>query len=423
MEIRAIGTLVKLPVLILGTTIITSACSLMPWSSSDSDAENQTASSPWADSSTAQPAETAAPAPAAAMEAEPVPVENIRIKADYPRQYIVKKGDTLWDIAAMFLHDPWYWPEIWYRNPQVQNPHLIYPGDVLTLIYVDGRPQIQLSRAADGSEVVRIETPDKTADGLKITKLIPQARRTSLQAQIPTIPSDAIRQFLSRPNVVTKEQIDEAPYIVSSDEAHLILGADNRIYIRGELNKDRVRYGIYRRGEAFRDPETGEVLGYEVIYAGEARIDRYGNPATATITDSNREVLVGDMLMDTDASEINYLFYPKLPREEVQGQIISLFDAISSVASYQIVVINRGSEDGIDVGHVLATYYKGGEARDRYLARKQLPRGEAEKLMVTLPNERSGLMIIFKVFDRVSYGLIVESTRVIRRNDLVENPR
>ena len=127
--------------------------------------------------------------------------------------------------------------------------------------------------------------------------------------------------------------------------------------------------------------------------------------------------------MDSDQSEINYLFYPKIPKQDVTGQIISLFDAISSVASYQIVVINRGADAGIEVGHVLATYYKGGMARDKYLSRKQLKRGEAEKISVSLPNERSGLMIIFRVFDRVSYGLIVESTRVIRKNDLVKKPR
>jgi hypothetical protein len=361
--------------------------------------------------------------PMAASESTPVPAESIRIRADYPQEYIVKKGDTLWGIASKFLNDPWYWPEIWYRNPQVENPHLIYPGDILTLIYVDGRPQIQVSRAAEGEDVVRRDTRQKTDDGLKVIKLSPTARRTSRQEQIPSIPSDAIRQFLSRPKVVTREEIDDAPYIVASDEAHLLLAADNRVYIRGDLDKERVRYSVYRRGDAFTDPETGDTLGYEVIYGGDVRIDIYGNPATGTLTSTNREIYVGDILLDNDQSEINYLFYPKIPKQDVQGQIISLFDAISGVASYQVVVINRGADAGIEVGHVLATYYAGGEARDKYLSRKQFGRGEADKLMVDLPDERSGLMIIFRVFDRVSYGLIVESTRVIRRNDIVQKPR
>jgi len=401
-----------MPVIVIGAAIMTSACSTStPRSSTD------------ADTATVTEPETTAMAPAAASESTPVPVESIRIKADYPREYIVKKGDTLWGIAAKFLHDPWYWPEIWYRNPQVENPHLIYPGDILTLIYVDGRPQIQVSRAAEGEEVVRRETREKTDKGLKVVKLTPTARRTSRQEQIATIPSDAIRQFLTRPKVVAKEQIDDAPYIVASDEAHLLLATDNRVYIRGELDKERVRYSIYQRGDAFHDPETGDILGYEVIYAGDVRIDVYGNPATGILTSSNREIRIGDILLDNDQSEINYLFYPKIPKQDVKGQIISLFDAISGVASYQVVVINRGADAGIEVGHVLATYYAGGEARDKYLSRKKFNRGEEDKLMVNLPNERSGLMIIFRVFDRVSYGLIVESTRVIRKNDIVMKPR
>ena len=407
MDIRAIRAIIRHCLLVTGTAIMVSACSSTPKSmATDVPAPQETV---------AEPVE--------AMESEPVPVESIRIKADYPREYIVKKGDTLWGIASKFLNDPWYWPEIWYRNPQVENPHLIYPGDILTLIYVDGRPQIQLSRAAEGEDFIRRDTRETTDEGLNIVKLSPTARRTSRQAQIDTIPSDAIRQFLARPKVVTKEEMDEAPYIVSSDEAHLLLATDNRIYIRGDLDKERVRYSVYRRGDAFTDPETDEILGYEVIYAGDARIDVYGNPATATLTSTNREVLIGDLLLDSDQSEINYLFYPKLPKQDIQAQIISLFDAISGVASYQIVVINRGADAGVEVGHVLATYYRGGSARDKYLSRKKFRRGEGDKLVVDLPNERSGLMIIFRVFDRVSYGLIVESTRVIRRNDIVRNPR
>ncbi|HEY9052679.1 MAG TPA: LysM peptidoglycan-binding domain-containing protein, partial [Gammaproteobacteria bacterium] len=217
-------------------------------------------------------------APAPMAETAPVPVESIRIKADYPREYIVKKGDTLWDISSMFLKDPWYWPEIWQRNPQVENPHLIYPGDILTLIYIDGRPQIRVLAPEEGEDVIRREVTDDA--GKKVVKLTPTVRRSSRAAHIPTIPSDAIKQFLSRPKVIAKEELETAPYIVASDEAHLILGSDNRVYIRGELDKERVRYSVYRRGDEFVDPETGDALGYEVIYAGEARIDVYGEPST-----------------------------------------------------------------------------------------------------------------------------------------------
>lgn len=409
MDIRALGTHTGLPVLLLGAAILMSACASKPV---PAEPESQT-------QPTTEPAETTA----SATETAPASTQAIEIKADYPRHYTVKKGDTLWGIASKFLKDPWYWPEIWQRNQQVQNPHLIYPGDVLTLIYVGGYPQIQLSRAEEGEEVIRTETQDRTDAGLRVVKLTPGIRRSSRDQQIPTIPSDAINQFLTRPKVVSKEVIDEAPYIVASDEAHLILASDNRIYVRGELDKERVRYSIYRRGDELRDPQTNEILGYEIIYAGDARIDIYDEPATATIIRSTREILIGDFLMTTDKSAISHLYYPKIPEDEVNGQVVSLFDAISGVASYQIVVINRGAEHGMEVGHVLATYYRGGEARDKFLARKTIKRGEEDQLTVKLPNERSGLMMLFRVFDKVSYGLILDSSRVIRKLDVVQRPR
>ena len=391
----------------------------MPWSSSSS---SQTAPQTQAEPIAATPAVEQQES-VQATESAPVAAESIQIRADYPQQYTVVKGDTLWGIASKFLKDPWYWPEIWYRNKQVENPHLIYPGDILTLIYVDGRPQIQVTSARDGDEVIRRDTQARTESGLKIVKLTPNIRRTSRESQIPTIPSDAINQFITKPKVVTKEEIEEAPYIVSSDEAHLILGENNRIYVRGELDKERVRYSIYRKGDEFKDPETKEILGYEIVYAGEARVDVYGDPATATITSSTREILVGDFLMSTDKSDYTPLFYPKAPSIEIDGHIISLFDAISGVASYQVVVLNRGSDQGLEIGHVLATYYKGAEARDKYLKRKKLKRGEVRETTVDIPEERSGLMMVFRVFNRVSYALILESTRVIRKHDVFRRPR
>lgn len=374
------------------------------------------------------------PRPFESSESAPIATESFRVKADYPQKYTVKRGDTLWGIASKFLKDPWYWPEIWQRNPQVQNPHLIYPGDILTLIYVDGVPQIQVTRpitqtviteTPDGREeaVVRTETMATTRSGLKVVKLSPAIRRTSREEQIPSIPSDAIRQFIARPRVVTLDVIEKAPYIVASDEAHLILGTDNRVYIRGELDKERVRYSVYHRGDELRDPDTNKILGYEILYSGEVRIDVYGNPATGILTEGTREILIGDFLMATDTSEITHLYYPKLPSQDVDAQIISLFDAISGVASYQMVVINRGLDDGMEVGHVLATYYRGGEALDKYMARKTVKRGQEKYLKVSLPDERSGLMMLFRVFDKVSYGLILEATRSIRKYDVVRKPR
>lgn len=384
-------------------------------------------------------------APVAAAEAAPQATHEVRIKADYPREYVVKKGDTLWGIASRFLVDPWYWPEIWYRNPQLDNPHVIYPGDMLSLTYINGKPTLQVTRnevvavpaseAAPAAEraavateerVIRTDTGTATNDGRKVVKLSPNVHRTDRTIAIPSIPSDAIKQFLINPKVVTRNELDKAPYIVASDDAHLIMASDNRIYVRdiyNVLDRDKVRYSVYRKGDEFRDPETDDILGYEIVYAGEARIDLYGDPASATLINTSREVLVGDFLLNTDKSEFSHLYYPKVPDSQVDARVISLFDAISSSAKYQIVVINKGEKAGLKVGNVLATYFRGGESRDKFLARKTLERGQEEKLKVTLPDERSGLMMIFKVFDNVSYGLILESTRVIRKNDAVRNPQ
>jgi len=353
--------------------------------------------------------------------AQPGQPSNIQIVADYPREYTVKKGDTLWDIASLFLKDPWYWPEIWQRNPQVENPHLIYPGDILTLIYVNGMPQIQLSRPGQDGEVIRTEGTD--LNGRKVVKLSPSIHRQTLDEAIPSIPADAVRQFLTRPRVISADEWKLAPYIVGSDDAHLILGSSNKVYIRGELDKERLRYSVFREGKRLEDPDTEKLLGYEVIYAGQVRISRYGVPSSGELIQTSREVLIGDRLLPTDKSAIEQQFYPHLPESTVDGKIISLFDAISAIAKYQIAVINRGSNHGLEVGHLLATYQAGGLAKDRFLDSTSQERGGNLELEIMLPDERSGIMMIFKTFDEVSYGLVLKSTRSIRKFDRVEKPR
>ena len=336
----------------------------------------------------------------------------IRIKSGHPRQYTVKKGDTLWDISSLFLKDPWYWPEVWHKNRQVKNPHLIYPRDVLTLIYVDQQPQIVFKKPVRSTYEEPVRRP---VEGLRVVKLGPSIRREGLDASVQTIPGDAIRQFLTRPRIVTKEELENAPYILASEDEHLILGQDNRVYIRGELDKDRVRFTVFRPGEELIDPETDETLGYEAIYAGEAHIIHYGDPAIAVLTSTEREVLLGDRLLPLDKSKINNLYFPKVPDRDVKGQIVSLFDALFGIGKFQIAVINRGTRDGIIVGHLLATLTSGATVDDYFN-----PRGREN---IKLPNERSGLMMIFRTFDHASYGLIMESTRVIRNHDIVATPR
>jgi hypothetical protein len=370
-----------------------SACSSSP-------DRGASASSQWV-----EPA-TDAPSQAAQSDSSQQKQSAVRIKENHPRKYTVKKGDTLWDISSMYLQDPWYWPEIWHKNQQVKNPHLIYPGDILTLVYVNGQPQMLLSKPTHKVSGVDGELP--------VRKLGPSIRREGLEASIATIPGDAIRQFITKPRVVTRKELEDAPYILASDDEHLILGDDDKVYIRGELDKERVRYTVFRPGEKLIDPESDEVLGYEAIYAGEVHIKKYGDTATGILTYTEREVLIGDRLLPLDKSQVNNLYFPRTPDRAIKGQIISLFDALFGIAKYQVAVINRGNRDGLEVGHLLETHREGVTVNDRYSKRSG---GN-----VQLPEERSGLMMIFETFDHVSYGLILESTRVIHNHDIVTSP-
>jgi len=335
--------------------------------------------------------------------------KEIRVKAEHPRQYTVKKGDTLWGISNLFLQDPWYWPEIWQKNNQITNPHLIFPGDVLTLVYVNGQPQMLVN------EVQHKAVQQGSPQGLPVKKLSPSIRTQPLQASIPSIPGDAIRQFLSKPRVVTKEQLDNAPRIIASDEKHLILGFGDRVYVRGDIDKERVRFSTFRPGDALYDPASNELLGYEAKYSGAVRITTYDDPASGDITISEREILIGDRLLPEDKSKRANLYFPHIPDREINAQIISLYDSLFGVAQYQIVVINKGERDGMEVGHLLATFTRGETVYDDFA-----PEG---KTLVKLPNERSGLIMIFKAFDRVSYALTLESRRVIHKDDFAHTPR
>ncbi|RDH83159.1 MAG: peptidoglycan-binding protein [endosymbiont of Galathealinum brachiosum] len=399
--------------LLLASAALISACSSTPTAKNNEPAPFEP------QSGSIEPVNT--PDATEASEDEATSTQSFQLAADHPREYIVKKGDTLWDIASMFLQDPWFWPEIWQRNPQVQNPHLIYPGDILTLTYVNGVPRIQVARAAEGEDVIRRESTD--TGGRKVVKLSPSIHRQTLNEAIPSIPADAVRQFLTRPRVVSEDEWANAPYIVGSDDAHLVLGANNKVYVRGELDKERSRYSVFREGNRLVDPDTDELLGFEVVYAGEIRIHKYATPSSGLLLSTSREVLVGDRLLPTDKSAIDQQYFPRLPDNYVDGKVISLFDAISSIAKYQVAVINRGSNDNLEVGHLLATYQAGGYAKDRFLDRTSRDRDDEDKLEILLPDERSGLMMLFKVFDKVSYGLILKSTRTISNGDKVDKPR
>lgn len=365
--------------------------------------------------------EPAAPQPAPELtEPKPVPEpEPVVVRPDYPEEYVVVRGDTLWDIAARFLRDPWLWPEVWQNNPQVENPHLIYPGDILRLVYIDGRPVIQVqrggARGAAGEEpgrVGEIRGVEPPPPGLETVKLSPGIRVEELDRAVPTIPMDAIRQFLARSRVVSKELLDDAPYVLTSLDEHLIAGGmGQRIFVRGIDTNDHARYAIVRRGDTYYDPRTDEVLGYEALFLAEARVLSFGDPSTLVLESSRREVLNGDLLLPIDDTIIDRTFLPRAPDTQVDGQILAVVDGVSRITQYQVVTLNLGLQDDVEPGYVLGVYQAGQEVRDPVT-------GED----VLLPRERAGTVMIFRVFDKLSYALVMEATRAIHTFDTVSNP-
>lgn len=325
----------------------------------------------------------------------PAMAATVDLNPNYPKQHVVVPGDTLWDISGKFLKYPWHWPDIWYANPQIENPHLIYPGDIISLVYRDGRPVLQLTR---GSTV----------------KLSPEIRETSLVKAIPTIPLDAIRPFLTRPRVVAEEVLAAAPYIVASADERLISGAGDKVYARGVDEQQGKNYSVFRGGKVYTDPETNELLGYEAIYTADALVSAMGDPATVSLRHTTREVMIGDKLLPVVDDDYDVNFIPRAPEQQIDGYIISVFDGVSQVGQYQVVVLNRGARDDLQVGHVLSVYQAGRTVEDSVTADR--------KDVVTLPDEYAGVAMVFKIFEKVSYAIVMKANRAIHVNDKVSSP-
>jgi hypothetical protein len=330
------------------------------------------------------------------------------INPNAPKSYTVKRGDTLWGIASTFLRDPWLWPEVWYINPQVANPHLIYPGDTLALAYGrDGRPIIRLEQGG-------------------AARLDPRLRSSPLDGAIPTIPYSAISAFLSRPSVLTNEQVRESPHVVAFRDEHQAGGTGIEVYIADLNATPNSRFSIVHVGDELRDPDDNKVVGYQGIYTATALVAQPGSPTKALLIDTNRETVRGDKVLAADL-DVPLNFMLRAPRNDVHGRIISVIDGTQAIGQYQIVVINRGKRHGIDAGHVLAVDSAGKVVRDVYAKQAGFARalggvGTSFAPKVQLPDERAGTLLVFKSFDRVSYGLVVGAANVIRVQDVVHNP-
>lgn len=352
----------------------------------------------------------AAPAEAPATASMTADTGSAAVEANptAPMHYTVKRGDTLWGIATMYLKDPWLWPEVWIINPQVPNPHLIYPGDKLALAYgAGGRIQVRLEEAG-------------------VARLDPRLRSDPLATAVPTIPYSAIAAFLSRPTLMSWDEIRHAPYVLAFRDMHQVAGNDIEIYVRNLQAGENSRFAVMHIATPLVDPDDGKLLGYEGIYTGTALVKRSGEPAKAVLIDPARETLAGDRLMSSD-NQVPTNFTPAVPSSQVHGRIMDVVGGTDLVGQYYVVAINRGKQHGIEPGTVLAVDQEGDTVRDFYANGHSIMNntsGFATSFVphVKLPNERAGTLLVFKVYDRMSYGLIVGASNTIHIGAPVHNP-
>ncbi|EIJ44140.1 hypothetical protein BegalDRAFT_3321 [Beggiatoa alba B18LD] len=317
--------------------------------------------------------------------------------ASPPNRYVVNAGESLANVAAQFVTNPdivlQYWQESIYL-PDDQLPQ-VRAGDIVSLIKQGEDFALQIKEGRD-------------------VKLLPAERASSNKNTAPPVlPTEVIQQFLNRPRIVTDDELEKAGYIVGNADKSLLASMGSKLYVRGldemEDNEKGAEYAIIRLGQVLQNPLDGEILAHEAIFLGDAKLTVEGDPATLLVTHSQREIRDGDIIMPIVNNEYNQDFVLSSPDELEDGQIIALVDGVSQIGQYQIVVINKGEDDGIEIGHVLQVLHAGGIKEDR---------GEAIKM----PSESAGTMMIFKTFDRVSYGVITNATLAIQLHDEVAIP-
>jgi len=320
--------------------------------------------------------------------------DDLALRPDRPDVYVVVRGDTLWDISGRFLAKPWHWPKLWGVNPQIANPHLIYPGDRLRLVMT-----------ADGPRLIRDGEAYGSGD------MHPKVRSTPLETAIPAIPLRHIQAFLEEAVVLRSNRPGDFAYIASVADEHLAVGGGDRVYARNTAARSGESLDIFRIGDAYRDPETGEDLGFNALYIGQADVHKTGDPATLGVTRARREVLAGDILIPAEGGLIQASYTPHAPSHPVRGHIISVVDGVSQIGQHSVVVLSRGKRDGLELGHVLQV----GQVPppiDDLIARERLQP----------PADPAGTVMVFRLFDRVSYALVMTATRPMHLNDEVSPP-
>lgn len=327
--------------------------------------------------------------------------DDALLKTGHPDEYTVKKGDTLWDISGTFLNSPWLWPEIWHVNPQIENPHLIFPGDLIKLIYLDGQPRLTVERTL------------KMVPGAGgTTKLSPSIRVQQTEEAISAIPLDKIEVFLSRSRIVEPGELEAGPYLLAGQQQHVIVGAGDRAYARGTFDAQYSNYSVYRKGEAFKDPVTKELLGVYAQGIGTVSVvSTEKDIATLDIVRTYEEIRPGDSLLPSEDRSVDSVFMPSAPDVDIEAQIIAVEGGVTQVGTFNVVILNRGEREGLQIGNVMAIYKAGEVVDDRVRGGK-----------VALPDERAGLLMVFRTFEKMSFALVLEADRALAVKDKVRNP-
>ncbi|MES2500454.1 MAG: LysM peptidoglycan-binding domain-containing protein [Pseudomonadota bacterium] len=338
-----------------------------------------------------------------------VNADEIQLQKNYPERHVVVKGDTLWGISARFLKDPWQWPKVWRMNrAQIKNPHLIYPGDVVVLDTSSGSPQLKLLR-----ETMTLQP------GIRIEPLEKEA--------IFTIAPNIIEPFLTQPLLIENSKLDTAPRIIAGQDNRVVLSPGTRVYINEIQEGAGLHWNIYRPGEVLRDPDTNEVLGTEAVYLGDVDIARFGEPATGDIVRAKEEIFTKDRLV-VSPEEFKSSFVPHAPDSQIAGRIMRIYGGVAEGGPNTVVSINRGINDGLEEGHVLAVSRYGRIVTDAEYkeseTEKDAPQSKSalKPGQVKLPDERIGLIMIFRTFERVSYGLIMNTSEAVHTADSVHTP-
>lgn len=359
--------------------------------------------------------------------------QQLAVKADAPKSYVVKAGDTLWHISGLYLEHPWLWPQLWQANPQVADPHLIYPGDTLTLTYdANGRPVLSLNQQS-----VKL-SPD-TAGPVSgrevrsvVQKLTPRSRQTGKVNQaIATLPLSMIRPFLTYEQAMSQSKIDALPYVLGADEQIKNANDNHLLYVKGVLNP-QTGYGIYRQGKAYQDPETQELLGYETILVATARVVRAGvgqtEPATVQIVDIKQEIKQGDKLLPAaEGQSLPAFFTMRAPAQSITGTIIDTTADLREFSSWDIVVLNRGQQDQIKPGHMFSIYRQSPTVVDSskgpvYLSdatKYQKLTGGINGAVLPMPQEKVGQLMVFKVAELSSFAIVTSTVKPIRVGDVI----